>query len=53
MDGNGATRLNGWKDIANHLDVTVRTAQPIGRLRIAAVVTSPNGRGNFPGPSSN
>jgi hypothetical protein len=27
MDGNGPARLNGWKEIANHLGVTVRTAQ--------------------------
>ena len=27
MGSSGSSRLTGWKEIANHLDVTVRTAQ--------------------------
>jgi hypothetical protein len=43
MDGNGPARLNGWKEIANHLDVTVRTAQLWEKQRHLPIHRLPGG----------
>ena len=43
MDGNGPARLNGWKEIANHLGVTVRTAQLWEKQRSLPIHRLPGG----------